>query len=156
LPKKGKRSKHASLTKKNNSRIRQEYIDLDYVNELDDTVSNCELPNGDMVTEKEYMSLFMKEWNNAGVGKQEDAKDNVFHRTAKEVKDCTDRNNSRNRCTYSQFKAMGRVIHGENAVLHELNENSKMQASNSTEDALIDIIDGLNESRDSDDDSDND
>ena len=49
-----------------------------------------------MVTELEYLSRFMEEWNNASVGSQSKAENNAFHRTAEEVKDCTDRNNQRN------------------------------------------------------------
>ena len=36
--------KHAALNPKYNSRIRQEYIDQDYLDDLDDTVKNCKLP----------------------------------------------------------------------------------------------------------------
>jgi hypothetical protein len=96
--------KHAALNPRYNSRVRQEYIDQDYINELDDKIKNCKLPNGDMVTELEYLSLFMEEWNNASVGKQSEAENNVFHRTAKEVKDCTDRNNFRNGDLYGLLR----------------------------------------------------
>jgi len=101
---KRKNVKHASLKKRYNSRIRQEYLDMDYIDQLDDTKKNCELPDGTMVTEMEYMSLFMKEWNNASIAEDsvkdktdEAAKENKFHRTSKEAKTCTDRNNERNR-----------------------------------------------------------
>lgn len=96
--------KYPSLVKKYNSRIRQEYLDLDYIDQLDDTKKNCKLPDGTMVTEMEYMALFMKEWNAAGVGKQSEAEQNAFHRTAQEVKDCTDRNNARNWDLYGNLR----------------------------------------------------
>lgn len=88
--------KHASLNQKYNTRIRQEYIDQDYIDDLDDTVKNCRMPNGEMVTELEYLSRFMEEWNNSSVGAQSEAENNAFHRTAKDVKESTDRNNHRN------------------------------------------------------------
>lgn len=96
--------KHASLKPKYNSRIRQEFLDADYIDQLDDTIKNCKLPNGEMVTELHYLSLFMEEWNNASVGKQSEAEKNVFHRTAEEVKDCTDRNNKRNGDLYGRLR----------------------------------------------------
>ena len=133
--------KNPSLKKGYNSRIRQEYIDMDYISELDDTVKNCELPNGEMVTELEYISIFMKEWNSGGVSKQSEAKTNKIHRTAKEVKDCTDRTNSRNRDQYSIAKAQNRVHKMDNSVLSDFVDDSILTNVNHMEDALIDFID---------------
>lgn len=140
---KSKRSRvpHASLKKNYNSKIRQEYIDLDYIDKLDDTVKNCKLPNGKMVTQLEYMSIFMKEYNSGGVGKQSEAKKNAFHRTAQEVKDCTDRTNFRNRDQYGIAKA----THGANGRigLTELSDvdDETVISTNYTEDIMVELLD---------------
>ena len=141
--KKTRRSKikNASLQKRYNSRIRQEYLDLDYLDQLNDKDKNCKLPDGTLVTELEYMSLFMKEWNNAGVAKQSEAQINKFHRTAKEAKDCTDRNNARNRDEYGIAKARNMVYKMENNELRELIEDRKKPAVNYVEDALFECLD---------------
>lgn len=133
--------KNASLKKQYNSRIRQEYLDLDYLDQLDDTVKNCQLPDGTMVTQLQYMSLFMKEWNNAGVGKQSEAHKNKFHRTKEDVKSCTDRNNARNRDEYGIAKARNLVYRMENNQLSELIEEKRKPGKNYTEDAMIELLD---------------
>lgn len=132
---------YASLKKEYNSRIRQEYSDLDYIDKLDNTKKNCELPDGTMVTELEFMDFFMKEWNNAEVGKQSEAKDNKLHRTVQEVKDCTDRNNARNRDIYGIAKARNLVHKVDSESLKEITENQRTITSNYTEDALIAYLD---------------
>lgn len=133
--------KFASLKKEYNSRIRQEYLDQDYLDVLDDTVKNVKLPDGTMVTQLEYIAIFMKEYNNAGVGKQSDAKDNKFHRTAKEVKDCTDRNNRRNRDQYGRAKIYNLMNNADyNDLVHLIDKESVINP-NSTEDAMIELLD---------------
>jgi len=143
MKKKSRRSgvKNASLKKAYNSRIRQEYIDMDYIDKLDDTKKNCKLPDGTMVTELEYIAIFMKEWNSGGVGKQKEAKKNKFHRTAKEVKACTDRTNMRNRDQYGMAKAQNMVFKNDYEFLKEFIEKEKVVSSNYVEDALIDVLD---------------
>jgi len=134
-------TKTPSLQKRFNTRIRQEYIDQDYIHKLDDTKKNCKLPDGSLVTELEYMAIFMKEWNSGGVGKQKEAKKNRIHRTAKEVKNCTDRTNSRNRDQYGVAKARNLVHTVDNEALAEFVDKGVDVASNSLEDALIDYLD---------------
>lgn len=126
---------HASLNPKYNHRIRQEYIDQDYIDQLDDTVKNCKLPNGEMVTELEYLSSFMEEWNNASVGKQSEAENNRFHRTAQEVKDCTDRNNHRNGDMYGIARNKAdRKSHNGKRISHKLlSYETLLQTPESTE-----------------------
>lgn len=143
---KRKNVKHASLTKRFNSRIRQEYIDMDYIDDLDDTVKKNKLPNGKMVTDKEWMSIFMSEWNNASVTGIKDktgktAKKNNLHRTPKEAKECTDRNNSRNRDIYSIAKAQNMVHKQDYETLQDWIEEKKEVNQNYTEDAIIDFLD---------------
>lgn len=145
--KKDRRSKvkTASLEKRFNTRIRQEYTDLDYVDELDDTKANCKLPDGTMVTELEYMAIFMKEWNSGNVPKQKEAKKGKLHRTVKDIKNCTDRTNQRNRCEYGQAKARNLVHKMDELKLNELVEKKSVVTSNYVEDAMIDVLDGTKE-----------
>lgn len=147
--KKSQRSniKNASIKKHYNSKIRQEYLDADYLDKLDNKIKSCKLPDGTKVTELEYYALFMKEWNNAEVGKQSKAKKNKFHRTAKDVKSCTDRNNARNRDQYGRAKAMNAMQPLEHELLKNFMENKRQANPESIEDALIDIID-LSKERD--------
>lgn len=137
--------KNPSLKKNYNSKIRQEYLDLDYVHKLDDKKKSCRLPDGTMVTELEYMAIFMKEWNSAGVGKQSEAENNKFHRTAKEVKECTDRNNHRNADEYGRAKAQGLVHKQDYETLKEFIEKTQPINPNSTEDSLIEFLDSAKE-----------
>lgn len=127
--------------KQYNSKIRQEYTDLDYVHKLDNTIKNRRLPNGEMVTEFEWMKRFMKEWNNADVGKQSEARKNSFHRTAKAVKECTDRNNHRNQDQYGRAKAQGMMYNYHNEHLQEMMEKATEVSANNVEDALIEYLD---------------
>lgn len=139
---------HASIKKKYNSRIRQEYIDADYIDQLDDTKKNCKMPDGTPCTEKEWYSNFMKEWNNAGIVKgsvkdksNRKAKKNKFHRTAKEAKECTDRNNARNRDIYSIAKAQNMIHKNDYETLQNWIDETQSCTNNNTEDSLIELLD---------------
>lgn len=131
------KDKYSALKKQLNTRIRQEYIDMDYIDQLDDTEKKHELPDGTMVTEKEWMNYFMREWNNASVPKQSEAHKGKLHRTAKEIKACTDRNNARNNDVYGIAKARNRKSDDSISDIEERREIT----SNYVEDALIDILD---------------
>lgn len=133
--------KYPSLVRKYNSRIRQEYLDADYLDKLDDTIKNCKLPDGSMVTQLEYYALFMKEWNNAGVGSQKTPETNRLHRTAKEVKDCTDRNNKRNHDQYARAKKDGLVHKVDYETLKEWIEKTQAVNINLAEESMVEFID---------------
>jgi hypothetical protein len=133
--------KYPSLVRKYNSRIRQEYLDADYLDKLDDSKKNVKLPDGTMVSELEYYALFMKEWNNAGVGKQSEAEKNKLHRTAKDVKDCTDRNNKRNHDQYARAKKDGLVHKVDYETLKEWIEKTQAVNGNLAEESIIEFID---------------
>jgi hypothetical protein len=60
--------------------------------------------------EKAWMNQFMKEYNDCSL-KEGEA---VFHTTAAERKICTDRNNARNRCQYTEAVAANRMNLVEN------------------------------------------
>jgi hypothetical protein len=142
-----KLAKNPALAKMYNSKIRQEYIDLDYIDKLDDTKKICKLPNGTMVTELEYMNIFMSEWNSGGVGKQSEAKKNKLHRTAELVKDCTDRTNGRNRDSYSIAKATNTLYYAED-IIKDMKINDRddlMDGINEMEDAIINALDHAKE-----------
>lgn len=136
-------TRNVSLKKEYNTKIRQEYIDLDYLNKLDDTKKTCKLPDGSMVTELEYMGVFMKEWNSGGVGKQKEAKNNKIHRTAKEVKNCTDRTNERNRDQYGIARAQHLIHTYDNETLAEFIDQGNKYSTNDIEDAIIDLLDQM-------------
>lgn len=59
-------------------------------------------------SEKVWMNQFMKEYNEASVGSEE-VPTGTFHITKKDRKLCTDMNNSRNRCTYTEEQAANRL-----------------------------------------------
>ena len=146
--------KHASLVPRFNTRVRQEYVDIDYIDELNDVDRTVELPNGKMVTEREYMSLFMDEWNNASVGKQSKAEENAFHRTAKEVKDCTDRSNWRNNDGQGAVKAQGKMMKQDYFSITHMFEDQDRTNLNEQEDTVIEILDRIRDLDDPVDDSD--
>lgn len=135
------KTKNASLKKQYNSRVRQEYIDQDYLHELDDKVKKHKLPDGTMVTELEWISVFMKEWNSGGVGKQKDAANNKIHRTAKEVKSCTDRTNQRNRDQYGRAKAHKQIIKMDSEVLKDFVDRETAVNYNYVEEAMVEALD---------------
>lgn len=140
-PNKRSKTKNASLKKQYNSRVRQEYIDQDYLHKLDDTKRTYKLPDGTLVTELEWISTFMKEWNSGGVGRQKNAKDNKIHRTAKEVKNCTDRTNSRNRDQYGRAKAHKQIIKMDSEVLKDFIDREASVSYNYVEEAIVEVLD---------------
>lgn len=142
--------KQASLKPRFNSRIRQEYIDIDYIDDLDDTEANVKLPSGEMVTEREYMHRFMREWNNASVPKQSEPNKADLHRSKEEIKDCTDRNNRRNNDLYGQMKAQGKMMKQDLFQITNVIDDMESFNRNETEDTLIEILStkDLNESDD--------
>jgi hypothetical protein len=135
--------KYPSLKKEYNLLIRHEYMDLDYLNKLDDTKKTVKLPNGKMVTELEFMSIFMNEWNNGGVGKQKEAKKNKLHRTAKAVKKCTDQNNARNRDIYGRAKIRNLISYTHNGINDTSQSELHINTNNTTEDCLIAALDEM-------------
>lgn len=149
------RSKYPALEKRMNTRIRQEYIDMDYIDDLDDTVKDQQLPDGTWVTTREWYNYFMREHNNAAIAKDsikdktgEAAKKNKFHRTPEEAKECTDRNNARNNDMYGQAKAQNLMNDMEAGLI------DRQQRSYTTEDDLIAILDYAKEPGEASDDTD--
>lgn len=135
------KEKHPSLKPQFNTRIRQEYTDQEYADDLDDTKKVHKLPSGQMVTAKEWLSIFMNEWNNASVPKQEDAHKGKLHRSKKRIKECTDRNNARNSDVYGIAKARNLAHHIEPYALNKKIDETVYSATNNVEDAIIDMMD---------------
>lgn len=78
---------HPALNKKYNPKVRQEYIDYDYLDKL----------SGE---EKNWLNKFSEEYINAKFNNDETDLD----QTPEGRKAAYDRNNARNRCLYSQLK----------------------------------------------------
>ena len=87
--KKNKRSKtkYPGLTKQTTLRIREDLVDQDYIEQLNES-------------EKVWLNQFNEEWINMKVSKTGNFKPK-FHKTKKDRKLINDRNNSRNRDIYS-------------------------------------------------------
>lgn len=110
--------KYPGLVNKYNSKIKQEYLDQDYIKKLSPE-------------EKQFLSDFNEEYYGANLD-FEDLENNRFHKTEKEKKDCTDRNNARNRCVYGISKTASK--------LDEI-DKAPVQDTGDIEDLLIEYID---------------
>lgn len=87
--------KFPGLNPNYNSKIKQEYLDYDYVNKLSES-------------DKAFLNKFTEEFYGAALDVHN--LENNLHNTQQLKKDCQDRNNSRNRCIYSIQRAQGRLI----------------------------------------------
>lgn len=131
------RVKYPALTKGYNSRIRSEYLDMDYIDKLSES-------------EKEFLNKFSEEWVNASFKKTPNgnySRKNL-HTTKAQRKECYDRNNARNRCTHSIARATGLKVNSDYSQIHELVESKGINNPDFMEDALIDFIDSKNEKKD--------
>ena len=117
------------LQKKSTKLIRQEYMDYDYIDKLDDKT-------------KQWLADFTNEYYNASVGKQKDkGKNNRFHKSKKEVKDCQHRNNLRNNDVYGKAKAKNNIVHTHNAGTYDPEIRNKYNKIDEVENALVDYLD---------------
>jgi hypothetical protein len=122
--------KHPGLKKGYNSKVKQEYMDQDYIPKLSNS-------------EKDFLSDFNEEYYGANLDFQ-NLENNRFHKTKEEKKACTDRNNARNRCTYGVAKAGGKL---DTKLQNDSDKpNPKYElSSDNPEDALIELIDFISE-----------
>lgn len=127
--KKRKRPKDSSLKSEYNSKIRQEYLDYDYLNKLSKE-------------EYEWLAAFTHEYNCANLKHDYDK---VFKRNKLARKEHNDRNNSRNRDTYSQIRAQNRMIYLQGGAPEFLDNVNEPDALN-PEDSMIELIDNKNNS----------
>lgn len=109
--------RYPALDPKLNLKSRQDLIDYDYVNKLNDK-------------EKDFLNKFSEEFINASFS----AKGKPLHRTKKMRKDCYDRNNARNRDILTKAKIMDKVDRYD-AIEH----TSSLEVFD--EDSMIEIID---------------
>lgn len=126
------KQKYPSLTRKYNSRVRQEYLDYDYIDQLSDE-------------EKQFLEDFNKEYYEARVGKQKDAgKKNRFTKGKKAVKEAQSNNNKRNSDLYGKIKnkvASTKLLNYDD-VLNLVEDNmNKDVNSDYIEDAIIEYLD---------------
>ncbi|PCI45896.1 MAG: hypothetical protein COB41_00470 [Proteobacteria bacterium] len=139
--KKSQRSKekYPQFNPRYSPRVRAEYVDYEKFAKNLPEDEFVELPNGKKVSVKEWYHKFVSEYDGASL----DFKDlsNNIHNTEELKKECTDRNNSRNRCIYGVHKAGGKVADDSRI------ENDYRPANIAeTEDILIEILDKLSES----------
>ncbi len=149
--KKNKRNQHKypTLVREVNSRVRQEYMDYDYVNQLSDG-------------EKQWLDDFNKEYYCANVGRQADeGKDNRFIKGRDQVKERTDANNKRNNDLYGNIRnkvGATKLLNYDDAI-GIIDDMSSNRDPDQMEDALIEFLDSTKElgkpSSDPDDDPDN-
>ena len=124
--KKRSQVKNAALKKQYNSKIRQEYLDYDYLDKLNEE-------------EMAWLNNFTEEHLNA----------NFAHNGEKLIEDpeykkkIYNENNARNRCVYSTQRAQGRLHGIEETFATETKDT--VVSNNELEDALIDYIDNKEE-----------
>lgn len=103
-------TKNAALKPKYNLKVRQEVIDYDYLDKL-----NPE--------EAAWLNKFTEEY--VGANLDLDKPRSNLHKSKRMRKDCTDRNNSRNRCQYGLNKVGGRLDNIEKA--YDVSDNTSME-----------------------------
>lgn len=118
--------KYPYFVKHYNARNKQEYLDVDYVDKLS-------------LEEKKFLNKFLGEFYAADLDFK-DLKKNI-HNTKDLKKDCTDRNNARNRCAYSMSKAGMSIDKIENDLYYE--EQVQKSLEESFEDTVNELIDGI-------------
>jgi len=143
------REKYPSLKRNLNSKVRQEMLDYDYVDQLSDE-------------EKQYLEDFNSEYYNASVGKQADeGKDNRFikgydENGLSEVKKVQDANNARQRDLYGRVRNKVGATKLLNYEDSQAIVEDKLQGSlrnDNYEDALIDYLDYTHNLKDTTDDT---
>jgi hypothetical protein len=117
-----------------NTRIRQEYLDADYLNKLSDT-------------ELEFLNQFYKEHYNASIGKAEGDLDGYLLDVSnpKVRKELYRENNARNRDVFSSGKATGTLIYLDNVTLEEVIEAKQYTEVDHFETAMSELIKGEDE-----------
>lgn len=119
--KKRDRLKYPGLKSNTFSRIKQQYHDIDYAEQLSGA-------------DARFMSDFMEEW----LGARLNHPGKKFHKSKKDRKRCFDMNNQKQRDIYNYLKIHGTIRDiNDRAVLTEIDKKTPL----SYEDVLIDAID---------------
>lgn len=131
------KEKYPQFNPRFSPKVRAEYMDYgDFANNLPED-EFVELSNGKKVSVKEWYHKFVSEYDAASLDFKD--LDNNIHNTQELKKECTDRNNSRNRCMYGLAKASGRVNEDNRLIDGEFLDNR----FDEVEDILIEVIDEL-------------
>jgi len=119
------RTKNAALNKHLNSKVRQEYLDYDYLDQL----SPKELDWLNRFTEENLGANF----NHAGP---------KFTKTKKKKREIYNENNARNRCLYGKLKSQGRIYSTEDSFSAiEAEVNKEHLSPDELENEIINYID---------------
>lgn len=130
--KRTKRSKikHPALKPKYNSRVRQEYLDYDYLDKLNEEELN-------------WLNKFTAEWNNAEI---KEGDPNAIHDYSKHKKEIFDRNNARNRDLYGHVKnkvANTKLLNYDNVINMVEEEYSRGVNPENVENAFAEYLDHI-------------
>jgi len=137
------KQKYPQFDSRYSPKVRAEYVDYgngEFADKLPED-EFVELSNGKKISIKEWYHKFVSEYDGASL----DYKDlsNNIHNTPELKKDCTDRNNSRNRCIYGIAKAGRRVVDDNRS-----DNDYKPTDYSETEDILIEILDKMSDKKD--------
>ena len=132
MAKKRSKEKYPNLVKEVNLLRRQELIDFDYLDKLNDE-------------EKEYLNKFMGEYMGASVSKKDYVRNGVKYKrvsnknihSKKYHKSLYDANNARNRDIYATKSCIGGITFFDEVALDDLREKDINLDLNAFEDAII-------------------
>jgi hypothetical protein len=159
--KKGKtkrsKEKFPSLKRNLNSKVRQEYVDYDYVDGFNNYSTGEQVMRPLTDEEKQFLEDFNNEYYNASVGKQADeGKNNRFVKGydedgLSEVKKSQDANNARQRDLYGKVRnkvGATKLLNYEDSTAIIDDHFKKRLSASEYEDALIDYLDSTEEFED--------
>jgi hypothetical protein len=117
--------KYPALTSRVNTRIRQEYLDYDYLDKLSEK-------------ELKWLNDFTEEENNATFNSGE----KTFNKSKKAKKKIFDRNNARNRCQQSIARKDKKLLMTGSATLLKYKESTQeVHNPNELEEAMVEYLD---------------
>jgi hypothetical protein len=105
--KKKVRGRWDNLKKNKNLKLRQDYIDTHYIDGMRSITGKGKGIRALTEEEKDWLNKFYGEYTNASVNHE--SYDDQLHDNEDLVRDCYDRNNSRNRCVLNKGKAINTV-----------------------------------------------
>ena len=106
-------SKYPALDPSLNLKSRTELLDYDYLHKLDEK-------------ELEWLNKFTEEYVNANIDTEKPRKN--LHKNKSLIKDCYDRNNSRNRDVLTRQKASNKTVYLEEIMEKGYDEQEKLNA----------------------------
>lgn len=127
-------AKYPALNPKYTTKVRKEFHDIDYIDQLSDEPKLQ--PDGSYMSEKEWMNKFMEEHLNASFKNNE--KDLI--KDSEKKKKVYNENNSRNRDLYNISKVNGLLqdrIEDSEAII----DSKSVENAHSYEEAMIKLLD---------------